>query len=62
MSDILKKAIKDSGMAHYAIEQETGVQRASIMRFMRGERSLRLDIADKLAVYLGLELAKRKDK
>jgi hypothetical protein len=32
------------------------------MRFMRDETSLRLDKADRLAVYFGLELrAKRKD-
>jgi hypothetical protein len=26
------------------------------MRFLRGEQSLRLDMADKLAAYFGLEL------
>ncbi|OWK41272.1 hypothetical protein FRUB_04635 [Fimbriiglobus ruber] len=34
------------------------------MRFVRGTNSLRLDVADKLAVYFGLTLAstkKRKD-
>ncbi len=62
MTDELRKTIRDSGMSLYAIEQEIGVQRASLMRFMRGDQSLRLDIADKLAIYLGLELTKRKDK
>ena len=32
------------------------VRRASISRFVRGERSLRLDAADKLAAYFGLVL------
>jgi plasmid maintenance system antidote protein VapI len=63
MSEVLKKAIAESGMAHIAIERATGVKRASIMRFLRGEQSLRLDLADKLAVYFGLELrAKRKGR
>jgi plasmid maintenance system antidote protein VapI len=63
MSDVLKKAIVDSGMAHIAIERATGVKRASIMRFLRGERSLRLDMADRLAAYFGLELRpKRKGR
>jgi plasmid maintenance system antidote protein VapI len=63
MSDVLRKAIADSGMAHIAIERATGVKRASIMRFMRGESSLRLDLADRLAAYFGLELApKRKGR
>jgi plasmid maintenance system antidote protein VapI len=56
ISDVLKKAIADSGMAHIALERETGVKRASIMRFLRGEQSLRLDMADRLAAYFGLEL------
>ncbi|HUY32803.1 MAG TPA: helix-turn-helix transcriptional regulator [Pirellulales bacterium] len=41
---------------------ETGVARASLIRFVRGQTSLRLDIADKLATYFNLELAKRKAK
>jgi plasmid maintenance system antidote protein VapI len=32
------------------------LKRASIMRFLRGEQSLRLDMADRLAAYFGLEL------
>ncbi|WP_439626761.1 helix-turn-helix domain-containing protein [Gemmata sp.] len=56
MSDILRQAILDSGLPLQRIEEETGVQRASISRFVRGERSLRLDFADKLAAYLGLTL------
>jgi plasmid maintenance system antidote protein VapI len=56
MTEALKRAIAASGMAHIAIERATDVKRASIMRFMRGERSLRLDLADRLAEYFGLEL------
>ncbi len=56
ISDVLKRAIAESGMAHIAIERATGVQRASIMRFLRGSQSLRLDMADKLAALFGLEL------
>jgi plasmid maintenance system antidote protein VapI len=62
MSDALRKAIASSGLAHIAIERATGVKRASIMRFMRGETSLRLDVADKLAAYFGLELRTRKGR
>lgn len=53
-ADALRKAITDSGLAHIAIERGTGVRRQCIMRFMRGERSLRLDIADRLAAFFGL--------
>jgi plasmid maintenance system antidote protein VapI len=56
ISDILRQAILDSGLPLLRIEQDTGVQRASISRFIRGTNSLRLDVADKLAVYFGLRL------
>ena len=60
MSDVLRKAIAESGMSHVAIERATGVKRASIMRFLRGEQSLRLDLADRLATFFGLEVRKAK--
>jgi plasmid maintenance system antidote protein VapI len=62
ISDVLRRAILDSGLPLLRIERETGVQRASISRFVRGERSLRLDMADKLAAYFGLELTPVKAK
>jgi plasmid maintenance system antidote protein VapI len=50
-------------VANEALERETSVTRASILRFVRGSQSLRLDMADRLAAYFGLELrAKRKGR
>lgn len=60
MTEALKRAIVESGEAHIALERATGVKRASIMRFLRGETSLRLDVADKLAAYFGLELRRAR--
>ncbi len=63
MSSALKQAIVESGLSFKALGRETGVVRQSLMKFMRGERSLRLDLADRLAVYFGLEVRlKRKGK
>jgi plasmid maintenance system antidote protein VapI len=63
ISDVLRRAIAESGLAHIALERATGVQRASIARFMAGTQSLRLDKADALAAYFGLELRpKRKGR
>ena len=62
ISDLLRKTISKSEQPLLKIERETGVKRASIMRFLRGERSLRLDIADKLAAYFGLELQPTKKR
>lgn len=62
MTDALKQAIAESGMPLIAIERATGVKRASVMRFMRGETSLRLDIADKLAAYFGIAVVRQGGK
>jgi plasmid maintenance system antidote protein VapI len=63
MSEPLRRAIVESGVAFLKIEQDTGIARASISRFVAGRRSLRLDLADRLAAYFGLELRpKRKGR
>lgn len=60
MTDVLKTAIERSGKTRYQIAQDTGILQTSLSRFMRGETSLRLDKADVLAEYLGLELVKKR--
>jgi hypothetical protein len=62
MTDVLKQAIQESGLTLYRIAKDTGIVGTSLLRFMQGETSLRLDKADVLADYLGLELVKRKAK
>jgi len=59
ISDLLRQSIAVSGVSYNALQKETGVTRASIMRFVRGDQSLRLDVADRLAAYFDLELQKR---
>ncbi len=56
ITDALKTAIESSGMSIKALERETGVSRQSMMHFMRGTRTLRLDIADKLAAFFKLDV------
>ncbi len=60
ISDLLRRAVAkavERGRTNYlTLERETGVARASIRRFVNGERSLRLDVADQLAAYFGLAL------
>jgi plasmid maintenance system antidote protein VapI len=60
ISDVLRQAIKNSGVPLLVLERETGVQRASIRRFIDNKQSLRLDVAAKLAAHFGLELVKRR--
>lgn len=61
MTDRLRQAIAESGLPMLTIATETGIERASLIRFARGDQSLRLDIADRLAEYFGLELAAKTD-
>jgi len=56
ITEVIRKAIVDSGLPLQQIADRTGVERASLSRFVRGERSLRLDMADRLATYFELEL------
>jgi plasmid maintenance system antidote protein VapI len=65
ISELLRRAILEAiesrRTSYKALERETGVTRASVMRFAKGSQSLRLDMADRLAAYFGLEL-KQKNK
>jgi hypothetical protein len=57
----IAQAIQAGQTSYNALERETDVKRASIMRFVRGTQSLRLDKADRLAARFGLELRKSKE-
>ncbi len=63
ITEVLLRAIAASGVSFKALERETGVKRQSLMKFVRGEQSLRGDVMDKLAAFFQLELrTKRKGK
>jgi len=56
LTDVLRDAIERSGLTCYRIARTTGIDGANLGRFLRGELSIRLDNADRLAAYLGLHL------
>ena len=56
LTDVLKAALTRSGLTTYRVARGAGVPESSILRFLRGDTSIRLDKADKLAAYLGLHL------
>ena len=62
MTERLQQAMAESGLPFIELERQTGVLRQSLMKFARGETSIHLDSADKLAEFLGLELVERKGK
>ena len=61
MTDLLRECLSKTESLQ-AVERETGVKRQSMMKFVRGEQSLRLDLADTLAAYFGIECVRRKTK
>lgn len=52
----LRTAIKQTGKSIYQIAKNSGVAHPVILRFLSGERDIRLETAEKLAQSLGLEL------
>jgi plasmid maintenance system antidote protein VapI len=60
ITDLLRRAILESKMPYKALASETGIQRTSIMRSVHGAQSLRVDMADKLAAYVGLHLVQHR--
>lgn len=56
MTETLRQAITESGPSFKELQRRTGVVRQWLMRFARGEQSLRFDQADRLAEFFRLEL------
>lgn len=54
MTDLLRQAILDAP-TYKGIERDTGVPRQCLMAFVKGESTLRLNNADTLAEYFGIE-------
>jgi DNA-binding phage protein len=59
MVDVLRSAIKASGLTHYRLAKEAGIKPFLLDRFVSREGDLRLETAAKVAEVLGLELRKR---
>jgi hypothetical protein len=61
LDSALRKAIKASGLTHYALAKEANVQPTTLDRFMHPvddprHRDIRLETAAKIAAVLGLTL------
>ncbi len=59
LSQALRDALNASDKSMYQIAQDAGVSQIVVLRFVSGERDIRMATADKLAEALGLTLAKR---
>lgn len=54
LTAILRRELPKMGSLN-SIQRRSGVKRQSLAKFLRGERFLRLDTADKLAEFVGIE-------
>lgn len=59
LSELLRRGLEDAESLNQ-VQAETGLKRQSLAKFMRGEQSLRLDLADRLAEYFGIESVQKK--
>ena len=62
VTDQLRKAMKDSGLALYAISRGAGLDYPAVYRFYHKQRDIRMGSAAKLVKFLGLELTKKTGK
>jgi transcriptional regulator with XRE-family HTH domain len=56
LPDGLRQALTNSGKTSYQLMAETGVNHGVILRFLKGERDVRLETAEKLAAAVGLSV------
>lgn len=56
MTEALRESLLSDPRSYAEISRCTGVTRPSLMDFAKGRRSLRLDIADRLAAFYGLRI------
>lgn len=61
MSELLREALAEADSIR-AVARETGLTHVSLIKFLRRETSLRLDLADKLAAHLGIVSRSRRGK
>lgn len=62
ITEALRRAVADSDESLYSICKATGLNEDALSRFMRGQTSMRLDLADKLAGYFEIECRRTRRK
>ena len=62
LSDQIRQAVDDSGLSRYRICKELDITQSSMSRFMTGQGGLSLEVIDRLAELLDLNIRKPKRK
>ena len=60
--DELKAAIRATGKSFNQLEADIGLGRGIISRFVKGQRDIGLETAEKIAVYFGLHLCPTEEE
>jgi transcriptional regulator with XRE-family HTH domain len=55
-SEQLRNAVRDCGTSRYALAKQLDISESTLSRFLSGERGLTLDLVDRLADVLGLQI------
>ncbi len=55
MTELIREALAEGKESIRAVARATGLDHASLVRFVNNKRSLRLDLADRLAEHFGIE-------
>ena len=58
MTELLREALREADSIR-GVAKVTGLEHSSLVRFVNGEQSLRLDLADRLAAYFGIECRRK---
>ena len=61
-SEEIREAVRASGLSQYRICKESGLDKAALSRFMRGQVGLSVGNLDKLAAVLDLHIVMRGRK
>lgn len=62
LSEQVRQAIDACGKTRYQISQDTGIDQATLCRFMGGKGGLSIPVLDQLGDYLGLRIVADKPK
>jgi len=57
LSDQVRQAIETCGKTRYQIGRDTGIDQATLSRFMHGKGGLSIPVLDRLGAYLRLSIA-----
>ena len=60
LGETLRRANRESGMTRYAIAEQSGVDEGTLSKFVRGQKTITIETADKLMRLLGLEIKATK--